>query len=45
MKRIITLLAALLTLATAAEAQIKRPTIMVVPSDVWCNTNGYMIEV
>lgn len=20
----------------------KRPTIMVVPSDVWCNTNGYM---
>lgn len=25
-------------------AQAKKPTIMVVPSDVWCNTNGYMLE-
>ncbi len=25
-------------------AQAKKPTIMVVPSDVWCNTNGYMME-
>ena len=25
-------------------AQAKKPTIMVVPSDVWCNTNGYMTE-
>ena len=24
--------------------QAKKPTIMVVPSDVWCNTNGYMTE-
>jgi len=24
--------------------QAKKPTIMVLPSDVWCNTNGYMIE-
>jgi len=24
-------------------AQAKKPTIMVVPSDVWCNTNGYMM--
>lgn len=23
-------------------AQAKKPTIMVVPSDVWCNQNGYM---
>lgn len=23
-------------------AQAKKPTIMVVPSDVWCNENGYM---
>lgn len=27
-----------------AFSQAKKPTIMVVPSDVWCNTNGYMIE-
>lgn len=25
-------------------AQAKKPTIMIVPSDVWCNTNGYMME-
>lgn len=25
-------------------AQAKKPTIMVEPSDVWCNTNGYMLE-
>ncbi len=24
--------------------QAKKPTIMVVPSDLWCNTNGYMKE-
>ncbi len=24
--------------------QAKKPTIMIVPSDVWCNTNGYMME-
>lgn len=25
-------------------SQAKKPTIMVVPSDVWCNNNGYMSE-
>lgn len=25
-------------------SQAKKPTIMVVPSDLWCNTNGYMME-
>jgi hypothetical protein len=25
-------------------AQAKKPTIMVVPSDAWCNKNGYMME-
>lgn len=25
-------------------AQAKKPTLMVVPSDVWCNKNGYMFE-
>jgi hypothetical protein len=29
---------------TVAFSQAKKPTIMVVPSDVWCNTNGYMME-
>ncbi len=24
--------------------QAKKPTIMILPSDVWCNTNGYMME-
>lgn len=27
-----------------AFGQAKKPTIMVVPSDVWCNNNGYMTE-
>jgi hypothetical protein len=30
--------------ATVAFSQAKKPTIMIVPSDVWCNTNGYMME-
>lgn len=28
--------------AIAVSAQAKKPTIMVMPSDLWCNTNGYM---
>jgi hypothetical protein len=28
---------------TLAFTQARKPTIMVVPSDVWCNTNNYMI--
>ncbi len=28
--------------AVAASAQAKKPTIMVMPSDLWCNTNGFM---
>jgi len=31
--------------ALLAAAQAKKPTLMVVPSDVWCNTNGYVTEV
>ncbi len=36
----------LLTLCVAigAAAQAKKPTLMVVPSDVWCNQNGYITE-
>lgn len=41
MKKI--LIAACLTLFAASQAlaQAKKPTIMVVPSNAWCNTNGY----
>jgi hypothetical protein len=35
---------ALLSGVSATFAQAKKPTIMVVPSDVWCNKNGYMQE-
>lgn len=31
-------------LIVTAFAQAKKPTLMVVPSDVWCNKNGYMFE-
>ena len=40
-KKIMTLLAVLCL--SFAFGQAKKPTIMVVPSDVWCNTNGYMM--
>lgn len=32
----------LCAVAAAASAQAKKPTIMVMPSDLWCNTNGFM---
>lgn len=44
MKKI--LFTALLSLvAVSVFAQAKRPTIMVVPSDAWCKTNGYVTEI
>ncbi|MBO4518685.1 MAG: hypothetical protein J5704_01450 [Paludibacteraceae bacterium] len=36
---------ALALVALIANAQIKKPELMVIPSDVWCITNGYYIEV
>lgn len=30
--------------SSIAFSQAKKPTLMVVPSDVWCTTNGYMME-
>ena len=33
----------LLLLTGTILSQAKKPTIMVVPSDIWCNQNGYMI--
>lgn len=35
-----TLFLAMMTLAALGQA--KKPTLMIVPSDVWCNKNGYM---
>jgi len=37
------LMAFLLMMALSVFGQAKKPTIMVVPSDVWCNKNGYMM--
>lgn len=31
-------------IASFAFSQAKKPTIMIVPSDVWCTKNGYMLE-
>ena len=42
-KSIFTLAMALVALV--ASAQIKKPELMVIPSDVWCITNGYYTEV
>jgi hypothetical protein len=44
MKKVITLFVFVM-LVNVIFGQAKKPTIMVVPSDVWCNTNGYMTNV
>ncbi|MEI6765832.1 MAG: DUF6175 family protein [Bacteroidota bacterium] len=38
------LAAFMLIYVNSAFSQAKKPTIMILPSDVWCNTNGYMME-
>ncbi|MDE7126595.1 MAG: hypothetical protein K2O58_01680 [Bacteroidales bacterium] len=43
MKRIIFVLV-FIGFGISIAAQVKRPTLMVVPSDVWCNLNGYVTE-
>lgn len=40
----ILLLTALAGAALQGFSQAKKPTLMVVPSDVWCNKNGYMMS-
>ena len=35
---------ALFSFASFAQPKAKKPTIMIVPSDVWCNQNGFMQE-
>ncbi len=44
MKRLTLLLAICISCSLTAFSQAKKPTIMVVPSDLWCNTNGYMMQ-
>jgi hypothetical protein len=44
MKKIFITCSLVLAGITLAFGQAKKPTLMVVPSDVWCNTNGYMME-
>ena len=44
MKKIILLITIAALSLNMAFSQAKKPTLMVVPSDVWCNTNGYMME-
>jgi hypothetical protein len=44
MKRIVLIVAFFLGTTMMLNAQAKKPTIMVVPSDVWCNQRGYMQE-
>ncbi len=41
-KYIILVLSIVLLQSYTSSAQAKKPTIMIVPSDVWCNQNGYM---
>lgn len=43
MKYLFTLILLVLC-TTSAFSQAKKPTIMIVPSDVWCSDNGYMME-
>lgn len=44
MKKIFLLLFSAIFCFNMIYAQAKKPTIMVVPSDNWCYTNGYMME-
>jgi hypothetical protein len=44
MKKTLLLCSLILAGVTLSFGQAKKPTIMVVPSDVWCNKNGYMME-
>ncbi len=44
MKKIISITLSLVLLSALAFGQAKKPTIMVVPSDNWCITNGFFLE-
>ena len=44
MKKILLAICGLMLLSSTGFAQAKKPTIMILPSDVWCSKNGYMME-
>src|SRR6218665_327588 len=44
MKKILLVLCSLMLVSGAGFSQAKKPTIMILPSDVWCTKNGYMME-
>ncbi len=44
MKKITTCFIILIAFSISVIGQAKKPTLMVLPSDVWCNQNGYMSE-
>lgn len=43
MKRIFSTLVLAAVISVAMFGQAKKPSLMVVPSDLWCNANGYMV--
>lgn len=42
--RLLLVLIISLSISKNCYSQAKKPTIMILPSDVWCNANGYMLE-
>lgn len=42
MKKFLTILMSLAVGSTVLFGQAKKPTLMVVPSDAWCNEHGYL---
>lgn len=42
LRKIFTIMMAVLLSSTVLFGQAKKPTIMIVPSDNWCLTNGYI---
>lgn len=44
MRKLINVLFFLTIMGQVAFAQVKKPTIMVIPADAWCANNGYMLS-
>ena len=45
MKKLLLIAASLVLVAATAFGQAKKPSLMVIPSNVWCSQNGYMNEI
>ncbi|MCQ2155554.1 MAG: DUF6175 family protein, partial [Bacteroidales bacterium] len=43
MKRFFAMIALATVFAVAMSGQAKKPSLMVVPSDMWCNTHGFVV--